>query len=258
MTLAINTGKQGNLPERLIIIGEKKIGKTTFGADSESPIFIPTEDGCSSIPGLQYFDKQTSYQGILDCVIQLGKEDHKHKTLVIDTLDGVVEILSAEVTKTSFDNNPLKFNNYLAGNKAVAQDMKLLLDYLDRLREVKKMRIILLCHTGTSNQKNPEGDDYIKATGYMGKFTWGLFANWADRIGHAGYDFTVRSGDDSERIKGKIIQRDDRRYLRFGGTATLDVGCRVGYEMKENKILFTYEEYKKNNLKERKTNDTTV
>lgn len=256
MTLQIKTGKRGNLPERLIILGEKKIGKTTFGADSESPIFIPTEDGCSGIDGLAYFDKQSSYQGVLDCVVQLGKEDHKYKTLVIDTLDGAVELCSEKVMKDSFENNPKKFNNYLQGNKVTAQEMKLLLDYLDRIREKKKMKIILLCHTGTANQKNPEGDDYIKATGYMGKFTWGLFANWADRIGHAGYDFKVRSGNDGENKKGKIIQSDDSRYLRFGGTATLDVGCRVGYEMKENKILFTYAEYKKNIAIERKQNAT--
>jgi len=256
MTLQIKTGKRGTLPERLIIIGEKKIGKTTFGADSEAPIFIPTEDGCSGIDGLAYFDKQSSYKDVLERVVELGKEDHKYKTLVIDTLDGVVELCSNQVMKDSFDNNPFKFNNYLQGNKVVAQEMKLLLDYLDRIREKKKMRIILLCHTGTANQKNPEGDDYIKSTGYMGKYTWGLFANWADRIGHAGYDFKVRSGDDSENKKGKIIQRDDNRYLRFGGTATLDVGCRIGYEMKEDKILFTYADYKKNSLIERKQNAT--
>lgn len=254
MTLQINTGKRGTLPERLVIVGVKKIGKTTFGSDAESPIFLPTEDGCSGITGLSYFDKQTSYKGVLDCVTQLGKEDHKYQTLVIDTLDGIVELWSDAVMKDSFDNNPYKFNNYLQGNKVVAQEMKVLLDYLDRLREKKKMRIILLCHEGTANQKNPEGDDYIKTTGYMGKYTWGLFANWADRIGHAGYDFKVRSGDDTENKKGKVIQKDDTRYLRFGGTATLDVGCRIGYEMKQDKMLFTYEEYKKNAVTERKSN----
>ena len=90
MTLNIKKGKKGSLKERLIILGEKGIGKTTFGSDAPKPIFIPTEDGCSSIEGLDYFPKQTIYSGVLDCLKQLGKEKHEFQTVVIDTLDGVL------------------------------------------------------------------------------------------------------------------------------------------------------------------------
>jgi len=244
----IKKGEKGALKERLIILGEKKIGKTTFGADSPKPIFIPTEDGCSSVDGLDFFPKQTTYQGIIDCITTLGKEEHEFETVVIDTLDGVVEMLSDEVTKTDFDNKPLKFNNYLAGNKVVAQKLKRFIDMLDRLREEKGMRIILLCHTGTSNVKNAEGDDYIKTTGYMGKYTWGLFANWADRIGSAGYEFIIRNAVDgpSGAKKGKAHQRGDERFLWFNGTATRDAGLRVGFELKESKMPFSYKAYKEN------------
>jgi len=241
----IKKGKKGNLKERLIVLGEKKIGKTTFGANAPKPIFIPTEDGCSSINGLDYFPKQTTYQGILDCLITLGKEKHEFETIVIDTLDGIVDILSEEVTQKEFSGSPHKFNNYLQGNKVVTAKLKSFIDILDRLRAEKGMRIILLCHPGTANMKNPEGDDYVKTTGAMGKFTWGLFTNWADRIGYAGYDFIIRNSDDNGK-KGKAHQMGSERHLRFGGTTTLDVGCRVGYELKEDKMLFDYKAYESN------------
>jgi len=245
MSLNVKKGKKGGLKERIIILGEKKIGKTTFGANAPKPIFIPTEDGCSSITGLDYFPKQTTYNGVLQCIKELGTEDHKYETLVIDTLDGVVDILSQEVTDKDFSGSPQKFNNYLQGNKVVTAQLKGFVDYLDRLREKKNMRIILLCHPGTANMKNPEGDDYVKTTGSMGKFTWGLFTNWADRIGYAGYDFIIRNSDDKGK-KGKAHQMGNERYLRFGGTATLDVGCRVGYELKEDKMVFDYKAYESN------------
>ena len=246
MTLAnIKKGKRGKMRERLIILGEKKIGKTTFGAAAPSPIFIPTEDGCSSINGLDYFPKQNTYQGIRDCIISLGKDKHDFETVVFDTLDGIVDILSEEVTTKEFSGSPHKFNNYLQGNKVVTAKLKGFVDMLDRLREEKGMRIILLCHPGTANMKNPEGEDYVKTTGAMGKFTWGLFTNWADRIGYAGYDFIIRNADDAGK-KGKAKQLGSERHLRFGGTASLDVGCRVGYELKEDKMMFDYKAYKEN------------
>lgn len=241
----IKKGKKGSLKERLIILGEKKIGKTTFGANSPKPIFLPTEDGCSSITGLDYFPKQTSYDEILESIKTLGTEKHEFQTLVIDTLDGIVDIVSEEVTNKEFGGSPQKFNNYLQGNKVVTAKLKTFIDYLDKLRESKGMRIILLCHPGTANMKNPEGDDYVKTTGSMGKFTWGLFTNWADRIGYAGYDFIIRNSDDQGK-KGKAHQLGSERYLRFGGSATLDVGCRVGYELNEEKMIFDYKAYEGN------------
>ena len=246
MALAgIKKGKKGSLKERLIILGEKGIGKTTFGADAPKPIFIPTEDGCSSIEGLDYFPKQTTYKGILECINNLGKEDHAYETLVIDTLDGVTDLLGAELIKDEFSNNANKFNSFGAGDKRTAQKVKELMDLLDKLREAKNMRIIMLTHPGTMNVRNPEGDDYVKIIGSMGKWTWGALSNWADRIGYAGFDFIVRHSDEDGK-RGKAKQRGDDRFVRFLGTPTVDAKCRVGYEMKEDKILFTYAAYKEN------------
>ena len=46
MTLAnIKKGKKGDLKERVIILGKKKVGKTTFGAIAPKPILIRPDDG---------------------------------------------------------------------------------------------------------------------------------------------------------------------------------------------------------------------
>ena len=54
MAIKVNTGKRGNLPERLIVVGEKGVGKSAFGAEcaiseigsageaSKDVIFIPS------------------------------------------------------------------------------------------------------------------------------------------------------------------------------------------------------------------------
>jgi len=120
--------------------------------------------------------------------------------------------------------------------------MKKIIDALDELRE-KGMRVIILCHSGILNVKNPNGDDFQKLSLAVPKYTNGLLVGWADRVGHAGYEFKVKGGDDSENKKGKVVQRDTERYLWFNGTAAVEAKTRVGYELKEDKILFNYKAY---------------
>jgi hypothetical protein len=148
MALNIKKGKKGGKKERLVIHAEKGIGKTTFGSQATKPIFVPLEDGCSEIDGLAMFDKQTTMAGTMDCLKQLRDEKHDYETVILDTYDALVEVVSAGVMKRDFDNNPLKFNNFLAGNKLVAQEVKKILDLLDELRE-KGMRVIVQTLTVT-------------------------------------------------------------------------------------------------------------
>ena len=244
MTLSnIKKGKKGGKKERLVIHGEKGIGKSSFGSQSPKPIFIPLEDGCSEIEALPQFPKQVTFTGTMECIKSLLEEKHDYETVILDTYDALIDVISAGVMKRDFDNNALKFNNFLAGNKVVAQEMKKLLDALDELRE-KGMRIIILCHSGILNVKNPNGDDYQKLSLAVPKYTSGLLVGWADRVGHAGYEFKVKGGDDSENKKGKVLQRDSERYLWFNGTAAVEAKTRVGYELKAEKLLFRYADYK--------------
>lgn len=239
----IKLGKKGGKKERLVIHAEKGIGKTTFGSQSPKPIFIPLEDGCSEIQGLPQFERQTSFTGTMACIEQLEKEKHAYETVILDTYDALIDVISAGVCTRDFDGNPHKFNMFLGGNKVVAQETKKMLDALDELRE-KGMRIIILSHSGILNVKNPNGDDYQKLSLAVPKYTSGLLVGWADRVGYAGYEFKVKGGDDAENKKGKVVQRDSERYLWFSGNAAIEAKTRVGYEMKSNKILFKYESYK--------------
>lgn len=251
----IKPGKKGGKPGRLLLHAEKGIGKSAFaarceikdgiaGPGSKDVVFIPTEDGSSEIQDLPQYPKQTSFTGVVECVDDLIENEHKYKSVVIDTIDALYLIMTIGVTRRDFDNKLAKFNMYLAGDKVIAQELKVLLDKLDRLREEKNMQIIILSHTGTVNKKNPNGDDYIKNSGCVGKYTWGLLFGWSDICGHGGYDFKVKDGNAEEKLKGKVVQRDTERYIWFGGSLATEAKTRVGYELKSNKIFFTYKSYK--------------
>jgi len=256
MAIKVNTGKRGNLPERLIVVGEKGVGKSAFGAEcaiseigsageaSKDVIFIPSEDGCSNIKGLSYFDVQTTLSGTIKCIEELLNETHTYKKVVLDTLDSLYRLCVTGITRVHFDNKPTLFNAYGQGDKIVVSELYKLLSLLDRLRLEKNMAIVVLAHAGTVNKKNPDGDDYIKNSADVSKNVWALFHGWADRVGYAGYEFKIKGGNDAEGKKGKVIQRDNNRYIWFQGSASVDAKTRVGYELKQTKLNFTFEDYK--------------
>jgi len=239
-----NLVKQGGgvlMPPRLVIIGEKKIGKTTFGASSPSPIILPSEDGCSQLK-VDQFDKQTTWDGVLHCITELGKEDHKYKTLVIDTMDGIETLLKHEIIDNHYHGSTDGYNSYGKGELALVKEFKILIDYLDRLRAKKKMHLVILCHVDKRNVSNPMAGDYTQFTGAMGRKVWNLVGDWADQIGYACADEIVVNADDDKDKKGKIRQISDERKLIFGSRSGVDVGTRAGYEL-PSQISFTYKAY---------------
>ena len=244
MSLNINTGGGANkLPPRVLLLGVPKIGKTSFGAQAENAVFLPTENGCSQIDGLQYFPKATSWNEAIENVKALGTEDHDRKWLVVDTLDGLAELCCEDVMKNDFKNSPALFNNYKAGYDVAANQFKYFFTLIDRLREVKKMGIIMLCHVGTQSEKSPIGNDFSKYTGSIYKTMWAIPRNECDIIGLACHDFNVIGADPSKVQKGKAKASSDERFILFKGTPALDIGCRAGYEMPE-KIRLDWGEFK--------------
>src|SRR3712207_5274916 len=86
MTLSSLVRGKRPQPIRCVLYGVEGIGKSTFGANAPSPIFLGPEDGTSQLD-VTRFPAPEQWQEILDAVRVLTVEDHPYKTLVVDTLD---------------------------------------------------------------------------------------------------------------------------------------------------------------------------
>src|SRR3990167_8346612 len=72
--------------EKIVLYAPEGWGKTTWASKSESPVFLSTEDGLKNV----VVDKFPSPDGRLDifaAIESLRTQDHKFKTLVIETAD---------------------------------------------------------------------------------------------------------------------------------------------------------------------------
>jgi len=88
-------------PPRCTFYGPPGVGKSSFGADAPKPIFITTEDGVDNLP-VDQFGRAQTWPGLLDNVRQIAKEAHEYKTIVLDTLNGAVDLAAQFVCETLY------------------------------------------------------------------------------------------------------------------------------------------------------------
>lgn len=220
--------KGGHHPPRIVVYGPPKIGKSTFGAESPSPIFLPTEDGIDGID-VDRFPRPTTWSELLANLERVAVEDHNYQTLVIDTINGAVELASEEVCRLRFggDWGPRGYQSFGQGAAATSQEIARLLPVLDKCR-ARGMTILLLAHTGTMRVPNPLDADYSKWVPDLDRKVWARIAAWADVIGRAEYQHSLVP----DKVTGKVkAMGASVRVIRFAGSAAEDVGTRVGFDL---------------------------
>jgi hypothetical protein len=80
-------------PSKFLIMGEPFSGKTTLASKAPAPLFIST-DGNAAKAGLAAVNVKTAND--IKETISLFIDHKEYKTLVVDTIEGVVDILAAE------------------------------------------------------------------------------------------------------------------------------------------------------------------
>jgi len=223
----VTKGKE--LPPGIVLYGPTKFGKSTFGSEAPNPIFIPTEDGVNNIK-VDQFPRVTTWEELLKRIDEVLAGGHDYKTLVIDTLNGAVELAAQFVCQTKFagDWGPKGFTSYGSGDRATSEEIRNLITRLSDVK-AKGMTVLLLCHTGVQTVKNPVEGDYGKYAPDMPRGVWARFAAWADITMRGDYEFIVKKGP-NPLAAGRPIG-DSTRILRCSGSAAEDAGSRVGWEL---------------------------
>jgi hypothetical protein len=197
-------------PIRVLLYGEPGVGKSTFAANAPSPIFIGSEDGTSQLDVARVEPK--NWNETLEIVRTLGTESHEYQTIVIDTIDWLEPKLWDYICRRdnlAFKSKLIQKDNKTSieaygfgkGYTVAVEEWRMLLSYLDRLRSVKQMHVILLGHSHVGKHKNPEGDDYGRFTPKVHEKASGLIKEWCDAVLFARYEVFAVKDDDSNRAK---------------------------------------------------------
>jgi hypothetical protein len=217
-----------------VVYGLEGAGKTSLGCSAPRPLLVMTRgetgvltliDG-GRVPETPHLPVIESFSELLDAIVMLANEQHDYKTLVIDTVNGAERLCHEHVCRRDFGGRWGRdgFTSYNTGYDSALADWRELLGALDRLREAKRMGILLLAHGKITTFKNPEGNDYDRYTPDLHPKTWGLTHKWADYVLFLNFETFVENGR-TQRAKGK---GGTRRVLYTERTAAFDAKNRHG------------------------------
>lgn len=225
MSLASIISDTKRQPMRVLVYGVDGIGKSTFAAQSEAPVFIGVEDGTAQLrtadgQPVKRFPQPHSWREVLDAIDTLTTSTHSYRTLVIDTLDWLEPLIWAAVVadagrdKLGRAYKSIKDIPYGDGFVGALDEWRLLCSRLDTLRGARGMQVVLLAHTVIASFKNPEGDDFdrfeLKLQNSKKTSAAGLMREWCDAVLFATHETYTHRADGDKRARAKGISTGAR------------------------------------------------
>lgn len=205
-----------NVPRRTLVFGQHGVGKSTFAAMADAPVFIQTEDGLANID-CHRFPLAQVYGDVIAALSQLYTEPHEYRTVVIDSLDWLERLIFADVCNNrrveSIEDIP-----YARGYVFALTQWREMLAGLDALRNERGMAVILIAHAQIEKFANPETDTYDRYSPRLHKQASALVQEWCDEVLFASYRVHTKTSDEGfgrKRAQGigtgeRIIRTTER------------------------------------------------
>jgi hypothetical protein len=186
-----------------MLYGVHGVGKSTFGAMAETPVFITTEEGTNDID-CDRFPLATTFGDVLTSISALYSEEHGYQTVVIDSLDWLERLIWAEVcAKRGVET--IEDIGYAKGYVFALTHWREIFAGLDALRTDRGMQVILIAHAAIEKFANPETDTYDRYVPRLQKLASALVQEWCDEVLFATYRVhtkTQSEGFDRKRTQG--------------------------------------------------------
>lgn len=187
---ALIVGKQ-ELPPRICVYGGHGIGKSTLAAQFPQPIFISTEDGLASLD-VTSFARAETIDDIESNIRTLIKEQHDFKTVVVDSVDWLVEPLITSDIESKHDPKDLAYGK---GQMMIAEAFREILGGLDVLRKKKDMNIVLIAHANVVKYEDPRSEAYDRYQPKIPNRCNALLQEWVDVLAFAGFRVLIKKDD---------------------------------------------------------------
>lgn len=223
--VTITKGKV-NGPRRFMIFGEPGVGKTFFVAQAENPILIDGDHGADEL-GTDRF-KIDTWEEVHSAIDWLMENKHEYKTLGIDTLDSLEEMLHLYICK-KFNKSNLSDFPFGGGYKEALLEWRRLISRLEKLQREKHMHVVMLAHVIVKEEGNPMGEDFDRFTMKMYGKAVGLLRAWCSLMAFAAWEIVVSKDKATKKVKG---QATGNRVLFTEKRAGFDAKNRYGMPSK--------------------------
>lgn len=193
--------KSGVLHEALVtlVYGVDGIGKSSFGAEAPSPLFLGAEHGTGQMD-VARLPEPRSFQEVRDMVSEVAASPGKYKSLVIDSLDWLEPLIWTEVCI----ERKVKSITQIGFNKGFEAAVEKTRQFIAQLNEVKAkgLHIILLAHARVKTFQDPAATSgYDRYQLAMRDDSGNVWRQYADAVLFANY-VVYKESDDTRRAQG--------------------------------------------------------
>lgn len=184
-------GGRGSRPKRICLHGTEGIGKSTFGASFENFAVLDLEGSTAAMdlpPESRIMDDKTGapptkWSGLKMLVQELVDAPKLPcKVLVVDTIDWAELLAKTEIAR---GKNKTHFADiaYGAGDKALADTFKELLDQFEEIQAKHDVTVVLLAHTAVKRFDPPDlPEGYERYELALTKHVSAMVKQWCDMV----------------------------------------------------------------------------
>ena len=158
MTLAQLNRAADTKPPRILVHGVAGVGKTTFAAQANAPVFVQTEDGLGTL-SVPHFPLARTFEEVIEALVALYTEEHELKTVVIDSVDWLEPLIWAKACRENGWAS-IEDAGYGKGYIPALSLWRQYLDGLNALRDDRGMTVVQIAHTDIKRFDSPEHDPY--------------------------------------------------------------------------------------------------
>lgn len=237
MAISLDSLRKGGAPKPpiMIVYGTHGVGKTTLAAGAPAPVVAAIEDGLGQLDTPSWEIK--TYNDLIQAIGVLYSEEHDRKTLIVDSIDWLEELIWAETCRR---NNWQNMETESFGKAYVAADAfwREYLDGLNALRDERGMTVIQIAHEQIIRFNSPTTEPYDRHTIKLHKRASGLVQEHADIIAFIGYRVSIaesrtatqKAGQGTKRGVGggqRVLHLEERPAFiaknRFGMPTSIDL-----------------------------------
>lgn len=195
MAMSLNQLTRANQPKppRILIHGVAGVGKTTFAAEANAPVFVQTEDGLGTLAA-NHFPLARTLEEVMDALASLYTEAHDFKTIVVDSADWLEPLIW---NKACRDNGwaSIEDAGYGKGYVAALSLWRQYIDGLNALRDDRGMTVVQIAHTDIKRFDSPEHDPYDRYVIKLHNRAAALLQEHSDIVLFANYRISTVKAD---------------------------------------------------------------